>query len=52
MAMSRLWGVQVGRGGHDHRVRQFLMSDDGLAVGGPITSYQGVLTGLATHVDD
>ncbi|WP_179299755.1 ATPase domain-containing protein [Rubrivirga marina] len=43
--------VKRRRGGHDRRVRQFVMSDDGMAVGDAITDYQGVLTGLAAFVD-
>jgi len=43
--------VKRRRGGHDRRVREFTMSDDGMVVGDPITDYQGVLTGLASSVD-
>ena len=42
--------VKRRRGGHDRRVREFTMSDDGMVVGDPITDYQGVLTGLASSV--
>lgn len=34
------------RGGHGRSVREFVMSDEGLAVGDEITDYQGVLTGI------
>ena len=43
--------VKRRRGGHDRRVREFVMSDEGMAVGDPVTGYQGVLTGLASVVD-
>ena len=43
--------VKRRRGAHDRRVREFVMSDAGLAVGDPITDYQGVLTGLAAYVE-
>ena len=38
--------VKRRRGGHDQRVREFVMSDAGLAVGAEITDYRGVLSGL------
>ncbi len=42
--------VKRRRGGHDQRVREFEMGDGGLAVGDPITDYQGVLTGVPARV--
>ncbi|WP_420455280.1 ATPase domain-containing protein [Rubrivirga sp.] len=42
--------VKRRRGGHDQRVREFVMSDAGLAVGDPITDYHGVLAGAAERV--
>ncbi|WP_412062533.1 ATPase domain-containing protein [Rubrivirga sp. IMCC45206] len=37
--------VKRRQGGHDQRVREFVMSDAGLEVGAEISDYQGVLSG-------
>ncbi len=42
--------VKRRRGGHDQRVREFTMSDAGLAVGPPITDYHGVMAGDPARV--
>lgn len=42
--------VKRRRGGHDRRVRQFEMSDEGLAIGAPIQDYDGILAGQPSVV--
>jgi circadian clock protein KaiC len=38
--------VKRRRGDHEHNIRRFLMSDEGIRVGDCIKEYQGVLTGV------
>ena len=42
--------VKRRRGGHDRRVREFLMTDDGLSVGAPVDGFEGILAGHPSFV--
>jgi circadian clock protein KaiC len=44
--------VKKRTGAHESTIREYLISSDGIRIGDPLTSFQGVLTGTPTYVPE